>query len=88
MFDPENESMNNSYWGLPPQARTLIDIFDERSKKILEENPGKAVIFEEAEMQKILEEEKERLETRQSSWRIFQYYRGKLIQHNFLRYSR
>lgn len=88
VFDPNNESMMSNYWGLPPQARTIIDIFEDRTKAILETNPGKAVIFQETEMQQIMEEEKERLETKQTSWRIFQYYRGKLIQYNFLRYSR
>lgn len=87
VYDDNNESMHNNFWSLPPQAREIILIFLERGKALAADDPGKQVIFQEHEMKDILEEEKERLQTRQSSWRIFQYYRGKLIQYNFLRYA-
>jgi len=87
-FDDTDERQMAIYYGLPPQARAIIDIVDNESKRILADNPGKAVIFEEVELMELIEREKDQLDTRQSSWRIFQYYRGKLIQYSFLRYAR
>ena len=88
VFNPEDEKQLGHYYNLPPQARAVLDIMHEATVAIEKLNPGKTAIFEELELQEIIEKQKERLETRQSSWRIFQYYRGKLIQHNFLRYAK
>lgn len=88
VFDNSNEKVIACYYGLAPQARAIIDIIDRESKRILENNPGKAAIFEETELKDLIELHKSELQTKQDSWRIFQYYRGKLIQYSFLRYSR
>jgi hypothetical protein len=88
VFDKDNQQMLSNYFGLPPQAREIIDIVMEESTRILENNPGKAVIYTEEELQVLLEAQKDRLQTKQASWRIFQYYRGKMIQYGFLRYAK
>lgn len=87
VFDRENERQAALYWALCPQARSLIDIIDEEALR-LQDDDGKHVVFTEQELYELIHREAERLETRQSPWRIFQYYRGKLIQYNFLRYAK
>ena len=95
VFDRNLEQTMKYYYGLPPQARTVIDILEEAGRVSLEmmaqqgiDITDKHVSFEEEEIGNILMASQELLFTRQPPFRIFQYYRGKLIQYNFLRYAK
>lgn len=87
-FDESNETVMQRFFSLCPQARALVNIMDDEAKRILAGDPDKAVVFSEKELMELFELHKDKLETKQSSWRIFQYYRGRLIQLAFLRYAR
>lgn len=87
-FDDSNDTVMQRYFSLCPQARSIVTIIDDEAKRILKGDPDKAVVFSENELKDLLEIHRDKLQTKQSSWRIFQYYRGKLIQLSFLRYAR
>jgi hypothetical protein len=85
VFDPECEGHAAVYNRLPPQACALIDLLHDLTK--LPERPeGRSHIFTEEELQGYITLRREQLYTRQDPWRIFQYYRGKLISGGFLRF--
>jgi hypothetical protein len=80
IFDGSNEACAKMYGRLPPQACAVIDIF-------VKATANKGVNhFTEVEMQGIIELNKEDLNTKQDPWRIFQYYRGRLITLGILRF--
>lgn len=87
-FDESNETVMQRFFSLCPQARALVTIMDDEAKRILQGDPDKAVVFSEKDLMELFELHKDKLGTKQSSWRIFQYYRGRLIQLAFLRYAR
>jgi hypothetical protein len=81
-FDPNEEGCMNIYGRLPPQACALLDILYEA----IEANGSN--VFTEAQMRGIVELRRDELHTKQDPWRIFQYYRGKLITCGFLRFAK
>lgn len=82
VFDPDNEGCMSVYGRLPPQGCALVDIMQKAT--LTREQP----IWTEEELQGLFERCKDDLHTKQNSWRIFQYYRGKLIGSGFLRFHR
>ncbi|HMV57026.1 MAG TPA: hypothetical protein PKD38_07445 [Nitrospira sp.] len=84
-FDPTCEGHANVYQRLPPQACALVDLLHELTK--MPERPeDKRNIFTEEELQGYVMLRRDMLYTKQDPWRIFQYYRGKLISGGFLRF--
>lgn len=84
-FDPSCEGHLNIYNRLPPQACALIDLLLDLTK-IEDRPPERRNIFDEEELQGFIYLRREVLQTKQDPWRIFQYYRGKLITGGFLRF--
>lgn len=82
VFSQDSEAHMNIYGRLPPQACALLDILVEAMQA--KDEP----VFTEGELQALIEQKKELLNTKQDPWRIFQYYRGKLISVGFLRFHR
>ena len=72
----------DTYYRLPPQARAIIDLIEELVKPLNEP------VIMELELKQFIEKNREKLDTRQDPWRIFQYYRGRLIASGFLRFTR
>jgi hypothetical protein len=84
-FDPDNDGHQLAYGRMPPQACALVDLIHDLTK--LPERPvGKENIFKEEELQGYINLRRDQLHTKQDPWRIFQYYRGKLIVSGFLRF--
>jgi hypothetical protein len=81
-FDDKSQNHINVYARLTPQACALVDLIAEW----VTTRDTKA--FTEAELEGLLTLRKDVLRTRQDPWRIFQYYRGKLIGAGFLRYAK
>lgn len=65
---------------MPAQQATLIQLIN---KQLSKENP----VISEPALEKVLTEAKTRgeLKTKQSAWRIFQYYRADLIERGVLK---
>ncbi len=59
---------------LPPQAKTCLEIMSRGGKKE----------YGEQELRELLEKHTKDLKTTQPAWRIFQYYRKRLLQESFL----
>jgi hypothetical protein len=74
----EDEVLDLSYLKLPPQARTLVDMFVEKIAPF-----GKAGVPEHVFI-KCLNDIKDKLNTRQRPWAIFNYYRRQLIARGFI----
>jgi hypothetical protein len=70
------------FYRMPPQARSIIELVEEYCKEFTE-----PVILE-TELKAYIEKHADKLYTKQDPWRIFQYYRGKLIAAGFLRFAR
>lgn len=84
-FDPDNQGHQNAYGRMPPQACAIVDLLHELTQ--IETRPAdRRNIFTEEEMQGFINLRKDVLHTKQDPWRIFQYYRGKLITSGFLRF--
>lgn len=84
-FDPGNEAHMRIYMRLPPQACAVIDLLEEL-KGLPDRPTDRANIFTEEELQGFFALRQDALHTKQDPWRIFQYYRAKLITSGFLRY--
>lgn len=69
VLTPREEKMRGDANALCPQAKACLDIFMSAG---LDEIP-------EARMRQIVEEQADKLRTRQDPWRIWQYYRPQLI---------
>ena len=67
------EKRDEARRSLPPQARICLELFEEQGVDEVSE----------ADMMRIVDENQDRLRTRQNPWRIFQYYRPRLIQDRF-----
>ena len=82
VYDEHNDAHIQGYARLPPQACAVLDVLTsamyDRSSRV----------FTEGELQELLETKKEMLHTKQSSWRIWQYYRGTLISKGFIRFAK
>ena len=82
VYDEHNDAHIQGYAKLPPQACAVLDVLTsamyDRSSRV----------FTEGELQELLETRKEMLHTKQSSWRIWQYYRGTLINKGFIRFAK
>lgn len=82
VFDPNIQEHFDRYARQPPQACALLDIMFESSKV------SGTRVFPEGQLYELLENEKAKLNTRQTSARIWQYYRGTLISYGFIRYAK
>lgn len=82
VYDENNDAHVQTYAKIPPQACFLLDVmtagFMDRGRRV----------FTEGELMELLETHRAMLHTKQSSWRIFQYYRGTLISRGFLRFAK
>jgi hypothetical protein len=86
-FDPTNDGHMTIYSRLPPQACALLDIVYKITQSPEQQAKGElANVFTEVELQGLINLMKDDLKTRQDPWRIFQYYRGRLINVGFLRF--
>ena len=84
-YDPDNIGHQNAYARFPPQACAIIDLLYELER--IETRPqDKRNIFTEDELHGFIILRKDVLCTKQDPWRIFQYYRSKLIVAGFLRF--
>jgi hypothetical protein len=72
----------DAYYRLPPQAQAVVDLIE-----AYVHNFNKPVVLE-TELKEYFEKNGEKLQTKQDPWRIFQYYRGRLIANGFLRFAR
>lgn len=81
-FNSKEQNHINAYVRLTPQAAALVDLIDEWV------TTRSAPYFTEAELEGLLNLRAGELHTRQDPWRIFQYYRGRLITSGFLRYAK
>lgn len=72
----------DAFYRLPPQAQSLVQLIEEYVKSFTE-----PVVLE-TELKTYIEKNAEKLATKQDPWRIFQYYRGRLIASGFLRFTR
>lgn len=66
---------------MAPQARECVSIMGDFAKEL-----GR-LEFDEEELRERFEASRDRLSTKQSPWRILQYYRAKLISSNLMRVS-
>lgn len=78
----KSEMLKQAIVHLPPQAQVIVDIIEIACCTRSEPS------FSEEELQKIVEEHAFMLHTKQDPWRVFQYYRGKLISAGVMRLSR
>ena len=81
-LDARSQKNVDAFYRLPPQAQALVEIIEEYVNKFT----VKTVL--ETELKTYIMEHREKLNTQQDPWRIFQYYRGKLIASGFLRFAR
>lgn len=75
LSDAERGTRTEARRSLCPQARACLEIFEAAG---VDEVP-------ESRMRGLIEENQDRLKTRQDPWRIWQYYRPTLIRERFLR---
>lgn len=78
----KTEMLKQAIVHLPPQAQVIVDIIEIACSTRSEPT------FSEDELQGIVEKHGFMLHTKQDPWRIFQYYRGKLIASGVMRLSR
>ncbi len=71
---PETEKSAKMIAELAPQAKNVVEII---------RGDGKPQ-YTEDELKALMEANKAKLRTKQTAWRIFQYYRGKLISADVL----
>lgn len=80
-MDDWPEDQQRGLYEIPQQAKDIIYYLNERAI-----DRGSATWMEPEMKQVMVEMEKEkRLRTRQDPWRIFQYYRSKLIKYGFIK---
>lgn len=70
----EGPELIEAYEGLPRQAKVILDILNEAGRET----------FSEASMTVLLEQEKERLRTKQDPMTVFAFYRARLIEEGHL----
>lgn len=78
----KSEMLKQAIVHLPPQAQVIVDIIEIACSTRSEPS------FSEEELQQVVEQHAFMLHTKQDPWRIFQYYRGKLISAGVMRLSR
>lgn len=81
-LDAKNQKNVDAYYALPPQAQSLVDLIEEYVHPMTEPT------VLETELRDYIIKHAEKLQTKQDPWRIFQYYRGRLIANGFLRFAR